>query len=344
MLIHCEDSIKQGSCLRLNTGYRYRLPAVRKAFFFWDNSDTFAPFNSSSMKQLNVLRAAAYYALLPLLYGLSLLPFPLLYLLSDFFFFLMYRVVAYRKEVIYTNLKNSFPDKTEAEIKTIMVAFYRYFCDLFLETFKTLTISRAQMLRHCAMHPDALALFNRLAAEKQSAILVMGHQGNWEWAGNTFSILCQQPLYVIYHEIANPYFNKLMYGMRTRFGTRLIEMNDTFRVMVSKRKEVNATAFVADQTPNQPQLAYWTRFLNQDTPVFWGTEKIARKLGQSVVYVQVKKLKRGYYEVCAEMLESSPANTADGVISEQHTRRLEEDIIRQPETWLWSHKRWKHKR
>jgi KDO2-lipid IV(A) lauroyltransferase len=281
---------------------------------------------------------------LPLLYGLSLLPFTLLYLLSDFFFFLMYHVAGYRKKVVYTNLANAFPQKTKTELQQITSAYYKYLCDLFLETFKTLTISRRQMLKHCPMHPDALALFNQLAAEKRSVILVMGHQGNWEWAGNTFSLVCPQPLYVIYHAIANPYFNGLVYGMRTRFGTRLIEMNDTFRAMVSNRKEVNATAFIADQTPDQPHLAYWTQFMNQDTPVFWGTEKIARKLNQPVVYVQVKKIKRGYYEVCADMLEKEPASTAEGAISEQHIRRLEADIIRQPETWLWSHKRWKHKR
>jgi len=169
----------------------------------------------------------------------------------------------------------------------------------------------------------------------------MGHFGNWEWAGNTFSLLCKQQLYVIYHPISSQCFNRLMYKMRTRFGTKLIAMNDTFKTMVSNRKEVNVTAFIADQTPH-PLNAYWTEFLHQQTPVFTGTERIARKLDFPVVYATVKKHKKGYYEIFAEMLSEHPAKTSDDEISEKHTKRLEEDIKAQPETWLWSHRRWKH--
>jgi KDO2-lipid IV(A) lauroyltransferase len=131
--------------------------------------------------------------------------------------------------------------------------------------------------------------------------------------------------------------------MRTRFGTGLIEMRNTVRDMMSKRGELNATAFIADQTP-PPEGAYWTTFLNQDTPIFWGTEKIARKLNYPVIYVSVKRKKRGRYMIFAETLVAEPARTAEGEISELHTRRLEKDIIDQPEIWLWSHRRWKHKR
>jgi KDO2-lipid IV(A) lauroyltransferase len=199
------------------------------------------------------------------------------------------------------------------------------------------------MLAHCKMDKGAQQLFQQLNDEKKSIILVMGHFGNWEWAGNTFSLICKQQLYVIYHTIANKNFNELMYKMRTRFGTKLIEMNDTFKAMVSNRHEISVTAFIADQTP-QPKNAYWTNFLHQDTPVFWGTERIARKLNYPIVYITIKRLKRGYYELFAELLENNPAETIDGAISEQHTKRLEQDIIAQPEIWLWSHRRWKHKR
>jgi KDO2-lipid IV(A) lauroyltransferase len=131
--------------------------------------------------------------------------------------------------------------------------------------------------------------------------------------------------------------------MRTRFGTKLIAMNDTFRDMIRNKNEVNATAFIADQTP-APESAYWTTFLNQDTPVFKGTEKIAQKMKYPIVYTQVKRTGRGFYEIQAEMLIENPGDTTEGEISEMHTRRLEKDIINQPETWLWSHRRWKHKR
>ncbi len=148
---------------------------------------------------------------------------------------------------------------------------------------------------------------------------------------------------MIYHPLSNPYFNGLVTRMRTRFGTRLIPMKNTFRDMVRMKEEVTATAFIADQSPS-PENAYWTTFLNQETPVFRGTEVIARKLNYPVVFIHVKKTGRGYYELSAEMLCEDPSSTADGELSEMHTKKLESEIRKQPETWLWSHRRWKHQR
>lgn len=290
------------------------------------------------------MKAIGYYIALPFIYLLSLLPFPVLYLVSDLVFFLLYYVIGYRKEVVLTNLRNSFPDKTAGELLVIRKKFFRYLCDLFIETFKTLTISPAAMLRHCRLDPAAKELFASLAQKKQSIIMVMGHYGNWEWGGNTFALECLQQLYVIYHPLGNEHFDGLMYRMRTRFGNKLIPMKNTFREMLTnKQAGVNATAFIADQTP-QPDNAHWTTFLNQDTPVFKGTEIISRKLSLPIVYVTIKREKRGYYRLLAEMLVADPVNTKDGEISDIHTRRLEQDIIADPVIWLWSHKRWKHKR
>ena len=284
-----------------------------------------------------------YYCLYSLLYALSLLPFPLLYALSDFVCFILFRVFGYRKNVVLTNLRKSFPEKSPAEIERLARRFYSYLCDLFLEMFKTLSISKESMLRHCQMSPEALQLFRELGEEGKSLILVCGHYGNWEWAGNTFSLLCPQRLSVIYHPLSSPAFDHLMYKMRTRFGTGLIEMNATYKMMVRQKGTLTATGFIADQTPF-PERAYWTQFLCQDTPVFMGPETIARKLNYPIIYTSVKRLKRGYYRIDAERLVERPAGTADGEISELHTRRLEQDILAHPEVWLWSHKRWKYKR
>ena len=287
--------------------------------------------------------AILFYCLLPFLYLISLLPFPVFYLFSDFIYFLLYRVVGYRKKVVFENLKNSFPEKSYNELKKIEIDFYRYLCDLFLETIKTLTISRSEAIKRCKFNAKTTLVFNELANKNQSCIIVMGHYGNWEWAGNSFSLQCKQQLYVIYHPLSNKYFNKLMYDLRTRFGTKLYAMKDTMREMIRNKNEVNATAFIADQTPS-PDSAYWTTFMNQDTPVFWGTEKIAQKLNYPIVYITIKKIKRGYYEVDSELLINEPKNTSLGEISELHTRKLESDIITQPSIWLWSHRRWKHKK
>lgn len=284
-----------------------------------------------------------FYLILPFLYFISILPFPVFYFLSDVICFLLYRVIGYRKKVVHQNLKNSFPYKTEKELKEIEKKFYSYLCDLFLETLKTLTISKKEAIERCEFSPKTKAIFDDLASKKQSCIIVMGHYGNWEWAGNSFSLQAKQQLYVIYHPLTNKNMDKLMYGMRTRFGSKLYAMKDTMREMIRNRNEVNATAFIADQTP-APENAYWTTFLNQDTPVFWGTEKIAQKLNCPVVYITINKLKRGYYQANSELLVQEPKNTKEGEISELHTRKLEQDIIAQPEIWLWSHRRWKHKR
>ncbi len=291
----------------------------------------------------STLKALVYYLTLPFIYLVSLLPFPLLYTLSNFVFFLLYRILGYRKELVMENLRNSFPAKTEAELQLLCRRFYQYLCDLFLEVFKTLTISKKSMLRHCYFDPASRDLLNGFARDGKSIILVMGHWGNWEWAGNTFSSEIGSQLYVIYHPLSNKYMDQLMYKMRTRFSTKLIAMKDTFKEMVARRAEITTTAFIADQTPS-PQNAHWMTFLNQDTPVFLGTERIAKKLNYPIVYAAVRKVKRGYYEINAELLVENPAATADGVITELHTRRLEQDILQQPEIWLWSHRRWKHKR
>jgi Kdo2-lipid IVA lauroyltransferase/acyltransferase len=289
------------------------------------------------------MKAVVFYLSIPFIYLLSLLPFGLFYGVSDFFFLLIYYVIGYRKKVVLENLRKSFPKKSEEELKKIRFKFYRYFCDFVLETLKNLTISKKNMLKHCKLNVDAKALFDKYHNENKSLIFVMGHYGNWEWAGNTFSILGKHQLYVIYHPLTNKYFNNLIIGMRTRFGTKLIAMKNTIRDMLANRNELSATAFIADQTP-PPEGAYWTKFLNQDTPVFWGTEKIARKVNYPILFINVKRIKRGYYEIFAETLVEEPAKTTEGQISEMHTRRLEQEIIKQPELWLWSHRRWKHKK
>lgn len=288
------------------------------------------------------MQAITYYIALPFIYLVSLLPFPLLYLVSDAACFLLFRVLGYRKKVVFANLRNSFPGKSENDIQKIAREFYHYLLDLMLETFKTLTISSNAIAARCTFDDKAKELFESYKRESKSIIIVMGHYGNWEWGGSAFSLAFDYPLYVLYHPLRNKYFDELIYRMRTRFGTRLIAMRDAYREMVARKHEVNATAFIADQTP-PPENAYWTNFLHQETPVFRGTEKIAGKLNYPVVYVTVKRVKRGFYRVYAEELFAAPGNTAPGEISEAHTRKLERDILAEPSTWLWSHRRWKHR-
>ncbi|MGD8345676.1 MAG: lysophospholipid acyltransferase family protein, partial [Lysobacterales bacterium] len=283
----------------------------------------------------------AYYLSLPFIYLVSYLPFRVLYLLSDVMYLFVYRVLRYRKAVVTSNLERSFPDKSSEEIDAIRRGYYRYLCDLILETLKTLTITPAAVREHFS--PGDMSPFEHFYKKKQSVIIVMGHLGNWELCGAYFAQLPIHQLYVIYHPLANRHFDALFYRMRTRCGLRLYKMKETFRKMVEDRDLLTATAFIADQTP-PPSKAHWMTFLNQDTAVFKGTEALARKLDLPVIYMAVIREKRGHYRLQSELLAEHPNDLPENALTEMHTRRLEQDIIAYPETWLWTHRRWKHQR
>ncbi len=289
------------------------------------------------------MKAIIFYISLPFIYLVSILPFGLLYPFSDFIYFIVYRVVGYRKKIVITNLRNSFPQKSEKEIQIIARDFYHFFCDWILEMIKSITISKEESMKRC--HLTDTQLINDLANQNKNLIYVMGHMGNFEYGGAEMEFNTPYKLHVIYKPQSNKYFDKLIKKKRMRFGTGVIPMDSVYRDMIKLKENSRlfATAFISDQTPS-PTNAYWTTFLNQETPVFWGTEIIAKKLNYPVVYISTKRTKRGFYELTPELLCENPKETATGELSEMHTRRLEQDIIQQPEIWLWSHRRWKHQR
>lgn len=287
------------------------------------------------------MKAIIYYLTLPLIYLISSLPFKVLYFISDVLYVSIYHLLGYRKKVVRKNLKNSFPALDAVQLLSLEKKFYHYFTDLILESLKTLTISAKTLQKHVSF--SGSEVFEKYKSQDKSVVIVMGHQGNWELAGAIFSLEKAHQLYVIYHPLKNKYFDKMVYHMRTRLGNKLYAMKNTVRGMVQNRGELTATAFIADQTPS-PKGAYWTTFLNQDTPVFSGTAKLAKKFDYPVVYASVKRPRRGQYEVVVEELVDKPSEFTEDEISEMHTKRLEKDINESPEIWLWSHRRWKHKR
>jgi len=287
------------------------------------------------------MKALAYYLIIPIIYLVASLPFKLLYIVSDFLYLFVYKVIGYRKKVVAENLKNAFPEYNNSELLALEKKFYHFFCDMVLESFKTLTITPKSLKKHVKFNGNGV--FEKCKSEGKSVVVVMGHQANWEFAGAIFSFEKTHQLYIIYHPIKNKYFDKMMFNMRTRLGNKMYAMKDTVRGMITNKDELTATAFLADQTPS-PKGAFWTKFLNQDTPVFKGTAKLAKKFNYPVVYASVNRLKRGQYEVSIEMLVEHPSDFTEDAISELHTKRLEKDIIANPELWLWSHRRWKHKK
>ncbi len=290
----------------------------------------------------NVMQAVGFYLLYPLLYSIASMPFWCLYKVSDCLYYVL-RLSGYRKKVVVMNLRNSFPEKTEDEINVLANAYFRYLCDLILETLKTLTMSAEESRARCVFHSSPW--FDKFYEEKRSCIILMGHYGNWEWAGPSFTLKSRFQLVVIYRPLSNKYFERMMSGMRTRFGTQISPVNQTLRDMVANRSKgiVTATAFIADQSAPADN-AYWTTFLHQDTSVFTGPEKLAIKFDYPVVYMDIQRPRRGYYEITPVLLFDEPKKTVPGEISEAFIQRLEKQIKLDPTPWLWSHRRWKHRR
>lgn len=286
------------------------------------------------------MQAILFYITYPFIYLVAILPFGVLYRLSDVLYYLL-RISTYRKEVVHRNLRYSFPDKSEKELELISKMYYRYLCDLVLETLKTLRMSETESKERCVFHKQEW--LDKLQAERKSFIIVMGHYGNWEWAGPSFTLSTGFQLVVIYRPLSHVYFEKMMCKMRTRFGTKITPVNLTLRDMVANRGTLTATAFIADQTATKKN-AYWMNFLNQDTAVFTGPEKLAVKFNYPVVYMNVQRPRRGYYEVFPELMVADPSTMTENEISELFMRRLEKEILIDPVPWLWSHRRWKHKR
>ncbi|MBA3682135.1 MAG: lysophospholipid acyltransferase family protein [Bacteroidetes bacterium] len=281
----------------------------------------------------------------PLLYFISIWPFWLLYALSSFFYVIIFHVIGYRKKVVIQNLKNSFPEKSEEEIQKITKQFYKHFCDVIFETLKLYTISKENLRKRCTFSNEAIKTLNSFFEKKQSIVGVMGHMGNWEWGAILHQVYFDPLITGVYHPLSNKSFNAFMLKLRGRFGGNIVSMNGLYKELITLRqKNIPTTVgLIADQTA-PPESAYWTTFLHQDTPVFLGAEKLAKKFNWPVVYFSAKKIKRGYYQLSTEVITTDPKNLADGVITELHTKALERNIQQQPFAWLWSHRRWKHKK
>jgi Kdo2-lipid IVA lauroyltransferase/acyltransferase len=278
----------------------------------------------------------------PLLKGISLLPFPLLYGFSNFLYFVLYHLAGYRQKVVRANLMNAFPEKTDNWRRDIERKFYRNLTDMILETFKGMSLSKEELIKR--MKNVSRDFYDEANKENRSSIIIMSHTFNWEWVCMSAQLHAHQKAQCIYKQLKNPFFENLMLGVRSKFGTMPIPMEQTLRVLASQTDVVTATAFMGDQNPSNGKNAYWTTFLNQDTAFMWGTEKIARKTNQEVWYMQIRKVKRGFYEAHTRLLCANPADTKEGEITEMLARATEDDILSQPENWLWSHRRWKHKR
>lgn len=286
-----------------------------------------------------------YYPLRFYFYLHALLPFRILYILSDILFYPLYYIVRYRRQIVRKNLCSSFPEKSAVEIRTLEKRFYHAFCDYAVESVKLMHVSNEEIMRRMVF--KNLELPTRLLTEGRTILLQLGHYGMWEWIP---SVACNLPesldytLGQIYRPLKNRWFDLFYLKLRSRFGTMCISKQDTLRTILKMKVSGRPfmIGFMADQSPSPNNIHHWVSFLNQDTPVYTGVEKIAMKTGSAVLYLDMKPLRRGYYEGTFKLIAENPRETKEFEITDRYIREMEQSILRAPEYWLWTHNRWKH--
>jgi len=277
-----------------------------------------------------------------LFYCLSLLPLWCLYFISDFLYLVIYKLIGYRTRVVRDNLKNSFPKKSDIELISIEKKFYHHFFDLIIESIKSISISENQMRKRLVF--KNIEIFDKYFDQNKSVVLTVSHYGNWEWGLLGVSLTAKQKMMGVYKTINDSFFNDLMNTTRGRFGADLVEMKDSLRHIISTKDECKIIGLLADQSPVKNESNYWTTFLNQESSVYLGPEKIATKMNYPVLFCKIQKVRRGRYEFYLEELCTNPEKTTKGEITSLYLRKSEQTINENPEFWLWTHRRWKHKK
>jgi KDO2-lipid IV(A) lauroyltransferase len=283
-----------------------------------------------------IFAAFAYYVLV---IPLSLLPLPILYLFTDFFYLIIITVFPYRKKVIDQNLQRSFPNLSEKERNKIKRKFYRHFTNILAEGIKNLTISKSSLKRRFKVrNPE---LMDDLAEKERNVLLVSGHYNNWEWLITSQALLFPFKAYGIGMPLSSKFWDKKVNERRSRFGMNVIHAGNYREALAQESELPKAVLVLSDQSPGDSRRSYWMEFLNQPTAVLFGAEMMANELDYAVVYFTTHQKKRGYYEMELELITDNAKTLSWGEITEKHVRLLEKEILNKPEHWLWSHKRWK---
>ena len=284
-----------------------------------------------------------YIILYPLIWIISKSSFRLIYLFSDFLYLILYHVISYRKKLVRKNLALALPEKTFLERKIIEKKYYKHLSDLFLESFKSLNISEVDIKKRYSF--KNIELLDELYKKKKNIILMGGHYASWEW----FFIIDRLTDYrinAIYKKLSNKYFDSLIKKIRSKYNGNLISTKNTFKEILknTKLKGLNIYGFASDQSPKKNKATYWNNFLNNFVPFHTGAEIIAKKYDMAVVYMNVEKVKRGYYIASFELITDKPKKYKDFKITEDFIKLLENQIFKAPEYYTWTHNRFKHRK
>ena len=287
------------------------------------------------------MQRAVYLIAYPFIYLIASIPFNILYVFSDFLRLIIYNLLGYRKKIVRSNLRKAFPHKSEDDLKWIEKRFYKHFCDITLEAFKSLTISSEEMQKRMVFkNLDVLTQFEK---GNRSVIIMCGHYASWEWMLSIGYHTVSQG-YGIYTPIMNKYLNKLIIKIRKKHRGNLISRYSAIQQIKNLHDEGNIAVygFVSDQSPRPKPKSYWRPFLGVKVPVFVGAEMVAREHDFGVVYAKINRVNRGYYEASFELISDQPKKTKLNRITDTFTEWLEQDINSDPTQYLWTHKRFKH--
>lgn len=283
-----------------------------------------------------------YIIVYPFLWLISILPFRLLYALSDVIYLLVFHIIKYRRQTVKDNLTLVFPNKSDAEIKRITKKFYSHLCDMLLEMIKTMSISEKELKRRFIFtNPEEL---KRLEALNRSIVLISAHYASWEWA-----FVIQNYLhfsgYAVYKKLENPYFDKLVRRIRSKYNTTLISTKETYKVISENEQNgiKSIFGFLSDQSPKLHKALHWTEFMNIKVPCYVGAEVIAKNNNLVTAYLKITKLKRGFYKAEMITLTENPNDYEDYALTDLFLKEVEKQIYKAPEYYFWTHKRWKHR-
>jgi len=270
----------------------------------------------------------------------SFIPFWLMYCISDILYFLLRHIIGYRRKVVQSNLEKVFPDRSKNEIETLISHFYKNLCDIFLEGIKGLTMSEKEFRKRYPFENTQIAdHFHQLG---KNTILTGAHITNWEWIVISVNLWFDAQLVGIYKPISNPYVEAFLNKKRAKFGLKLASPKETRQALINTSDRSNMYILLADQSPSNMKSAQWLPFFGIETAWLHGVDSIAREYDYPVFYYDIRRIKRGYYQIKLEPLCLNPKQTNSPEITELYIQHISDELIKQPSNWLWSHKRWKH--
>lgn len=284
-----------------------------------------------------------YLLLYPILWLISILPFPVFYLFSDYVCFLTYRIIGYRKKTVRTNIALALPHLSDKERLNIEKKFYSHMCDMFLEMIKTLTISQKELEKRYTF--SNMEIYHELEKKNKSIALLCAHYASYEWAVSMNYHINYKGI-GIYKKIANPYFDKLVKKIRSKFNAELITTKETIPTIFNNHRNgiLALYGFASDQSPKPSAAYHWTSFMGHEVPVHTGAEMLAKRFNMNVIFLRTKKIKRGYYEASFELISEDAKSIPNYDITDKFLQLVEQQIHEAPEFYLWTHKRWKHMR